>query len=40
VFPTAQVRANKFWPTVNRIDHVYGDRNLVCSCPSVSDYQD
>jgi glycine dehydrogenase len=38
VFPTPQVQASKFWPTVNRIDHVYGDRNLICSCPPISDY--
>ncbi len=30
---------NKFWPTVNRIDDVYGDRNLMCSCPSPEDYR-
>lgn len=30
---------NKFWPTVGRIDNVYGDRNLVCTCPPVSDYE-
>lgn len=29
---------NKFWPTVGRIDNVYGDRHLVCTCPPVSDY--
>jgi glycine dehydrogenase len=29
----------KFWPTVGRIDNVYGDRNLVCSCPPVTDYE-
>jgi len=40
VFPVAGVRANKFWPTVNRIDDVYGDRNLVCSCPPVESYMD
>lgn len=28
----------KFWPTVGRLDNVYGDRNLVCSCPPPSDY--
>jgi glycine dehydrogenase len=28
----------KFWPTVGRVDNVYGDRNLVCTCPPVSDY--
>ena len=31
--------SNKFWPTVGRIDNVYGDRNLVCSCPPVSVYE-
>jgi glycine dehydrogenase len=40
VFPVAGVRTNKFWPTVNRIDDVYGDRNLVCSCPPVDSYID
>ena len=33
VFPLPWVRENKFWPSVNRIDEVYGDRNLFCSCP-------
>lgn len=40
VFPVAGVSANKFWPTVNRIDDVYGDRNLVCSCPPIDTYID
>jgi len=40
VFPVPAAAANKFWPTVNRIDDVYGDRNLVCSCPPMSTYQD
>jgi glycine cleavage system P protein (glycine dehydrogenase) len=31
--------ANKYWPSVNRIDNVYGDRNLFCACPSIEDYQ-
>jgi glycine dehydrogenase len=31
-FPTAFVREHKFWPAVGRVDNVYGDRNLVCSC--------
>ncbi|GGZ03983.1 aminomethyl-transferring glycine dehydrogenase [Shewanella fodinae] len=39
VFPCDAVRANKFWPTVNRIDDVYGDRNLFCSCVPVSEYK-
>jgi glycine dehydrogenase len=33
------LRANKYWPPVGRLDHVYGDRNLVCSCPSIADYE-
>ncbi|MBE7422383.1 MAG: aminomethyl-transferring glycine dehydrogenase [Zoogloeaceae bacterium] len=35
VFPLPWVAENKFWPSVNRIDDVYGDRNLFCSCPPV-----
>ncbi|WMN60906.1 aminomethyl-transferring glycine dehydrogenase [Pseudoalteromonas xiamenensis] len=37
-FPVASVMKDKFWPTVTRIDDVYGDRNLVCSCPSTDTY--
>ncbi|MDO6461117.1 aminomethyl-transferring glycine dehydrogenase [Granulosicoccaceae sp. 1_MG-2023] len=32
--------ACKYWPPVSRVDNVYGDKNLICSCPPVSDYQD
>jgi len=39
-FPLTSVKANKFWPTVNRIDNVYGDRNLFCSCPSIESYSE
>ncbi|QFU24183.1 aminomethyl-transferring glycine dehydrogenase [Shewanella eurypsychrophilus] len=39
VFPTAAVKLNKFWPTVNRIDDVYGDRNLFCACIPIADYE-
>ena len=39
VHPTAFTRASKFWPAVNRVDNVYGDRNLVCSCPPMEDYE-
>ena len=38
VFPLPWVAANKFWPSVNRIDDVYGDRNLFCACVPMSDY--
>jgi len=40
VFPLPFVRENKFWPSVNRVDDVYGDRNLVCSCPPMEAYED
>lgn len=38
-FPAAFVAENKFWPTVTRIDDVYGDRNLMCACPSPEAYR-
>jgi glycine dehydrogenase len=39
-FPTAHTKASKYWPTVNRVDNVYGDRNLICSCPSIESYSE
>ncbi len=38
-FPVAWLKESKFWPSVNRIDNVYGDRNLFCSCPSMAEYE-
>jgi glycine dehydrogenase len=38
VFPLPWVRDNKFWPSVNRIDDVYGDRNLFCACVPLEEY--
>jgi len=38
-YPLPWVRGNKFWPAVGRIDNVAGDRNLICSCPPLSDYE-
>ncbi|MDT8428673.1 MAG: aminomethyl-transferring glycine dehydrogenase [Pseudomonadales bacterium] len=38
-FPVPGLRDNKFWPSVNRIDNVYGDRNLFCACPAMENYQ-
>ncbi|CNH94219.1 glycine dehydrogenase [Yersinia aldovae] len=38
VFPMAGVMENKYWPSVKRLDDVYGDRNLFCSCVPISDY--
>ena len=37
-FPTLWSLQNKFWPVVGRIDQVYGDRNLICSCLPLEDY--
>ncbi len=39
LFPTKNTLDNKFWPSVNRIDDVYGDRNLNCGCPSADEYR-
>lgn len=38
--PASWLKNHKVWPAVNRIDNVYGDRNLICSCPSIENYQD
>jgi len=38
-FPAPGLRVRKVWPTVARIDNMYGDRNLVCSCPPVEAYE-
>lgn len=37
-FPVGTSRNDKYWSPVGRVDNVYGDRNLVCSCPPVADY--
>ena len=39
-WPAPWVVAHKFWPPVARVDNAYGDRNLVCTCPPLSDYED
>lgn len=39
VTPSAHARAHKYWPAVNRVDNVYGDRNLFCACVPVDDYR-
>jgi glycine dehydrogenase len=36
-YPLPWVRANKYWPPVGRVDHVYGDRNVFCVCPPVTE---
>ena len=37
-FPAAGNRESKYWPPVNRVDNVFGDRNLFCACPALEDY--
>ncbi len=37
-FPPGSFRVDKYWPPVGRVDNVHGDRNLICTCPPVSDY--
>ncbi|MGD1939058.1 MAG: aminomethyl-transferring glycine dehydrogenase [Cyanophyceae cyanobacterium] len=39
-YPAPWTRESKFWPTVGRVDNAYGDRNLMCSCAPLSDYED
>ena len=38
-YPLDSLRDNKYWPPVGRLDNVFGDRNLVCSCPPMSVYE-
>jgi glycine dehydrogenase len=38
-FPAPWTREHKFWPSVARIDNVYGDRNLFCSCPPIEEFE-
>eukprot|EP01034_Spumella_vulgaris_P011893 gene11893-15133_t len=38
-FPLAWVRNSKFWPSVGRVNDAYGDRNLMCTCPPMENYE-
>jgi glycine dehydrogenase len=38
-YPAPWTRVHKFWPPVSRVDNTYGDRNLVCSCPALDEYE-
>lgn len=38
-YPVPGLRKQKFWPTVGRVDDLYGDRNLMCSCPPIESYE-
>ena len=37
-FPAGAFRVDTYWPPVNRVDNVYGDRNLTCTCPPLDTY--
>ena len=37
--PKGNEQANKYWPPVGRVDNAYGDRNLICSCPSIEEWE-
>ena len=37
-FPPGAFRVDKYWPAVNRVDNVHGDRHLICTCPPMSEY--
>ena len=39
-YPLPWVKSNKIWPTVGRIDDTYGDRNLICTCPPLTEYEE
>lgn len=39
-FPLSWIKDRKFWPAVRRVDNVYGDKNIVCSCPPLETYAD
>jgi len=39
-YPVKVIRERKFWPAVARVDNAHGDRNLVCTCPSIELYME
>ena len=39
VFPIESLKRNKFWPSVGRVNNSFGDRNLICTCPPIEDYE-
>jgi glycine dehydrogenase len=39
-YPLGVLRDRKYWPSVSRVDDTYGDRNLMCSCPPISVYEE
>ena len=39
-YPAKFLKANKFWPPVARVDNVYGDKNIFCTCPSMDEFKE
>ena len=39
-YPSATLKSYKYWPPVARVDNVYGDKNLFCTCPSMDEYKE
>ena len=39
-YPSEFLKTVKYWPPVARVDNVYGDKNLFCTCPSIDEYED
>ena len=39
VYPAPWLKGHKYWPTVGRVNNAFGDRNLVCTCPPIEDYE-
>ena len=39
-YPVESLRRSKYWAPVNRVDNVYGDRNLFCACPAIDSYRE
>ena len=39
-YPLPGMKGSKYWPPVSRVDNVYGDRHIVCTCPPLEAYQD
>ena len=39
-YPSKHLKTNKFWPPVARVDNVYGDKNIFCTCPSIDEFKE
>ncbi|MBT5114728.1 MAG: glycine dehydrogenase (aminomethyl-transferring), partial [Candidatus Marinimicrobia bacterium] len=38
-YPAPWLKDHKYWPSVRRVDNAFGDRNLICTCPPIEDYE-